>query len=130
MGGEGQWGVRGSGSDLYALKERGSLHTKRAAVTMEAATLEPSTAGAKTLKLMVIGPGFGGGLEGPKGLYLAQMGHAIDFVELPEPTAGDQEAREQGSATLRDRLLSQPPDVLIASSRGGWRPSPGAASTT
>ena len=47
---------------------------------------------SKGLQLLVIGAGFGGGLEGAKYKYLAEAGHDIDFFDLPEPTAYDNDA--------------------------------------
>jgi len=71
------------------------------------------------LHLLVIGPGFGGGREGAKYKYLAEAGHDIDLIDLPEPTAYDHDALATGIAMLQESITVRPPDILVASSRGG-----------
>ena len=70
------------------------------------------------MKLLIIGPGFGGGITGAKYKYL-EPSHDIELLSLPEPTNGEEEIWAAGVETLAQQLTASPPDVMIACSRGG-----------
>ena len=70
--------------------------------------------------MLVIGPGFGGGVTGSKFQYILAKGHVCELIDLPEPTAGDDEALEAGVSLLAESLqIGQRVDVVLAASRGG-----------
>ena len=71
-------------------------------------------------KLLIIGPGFGGGAAGAKYKYLtAHGGFETHLAELPEPTDGEEDTWSDGVTLLAEMIKLQKPDILVASSRGG-----------
>ena len=71
-------------------------------------------------KLLIIGPGFGGGAAGAKYKYLIAHGaFETQLAELPEPTDGEESTWTDGVTLLAELIKLQKPDILVASSRGG-----------
>ena len=73
------------------------------------------------LTVLVIMPGFAGGLDGKRGTFLKNQGHKLEEISLPDPAGW--RGVEEGLPRLAHRLVHGPPvDIVLASDethRGG-----------